>query len=176
MANETSRGLAAAYRKNQSETVTLPSGSVALLRRPPLQIWASTGKFPQRLLAVAMTEYAKNSDLPAAEVETAKVLSTINTEDKFAMLKFMVDVVLYAFVEPRLVEGGTGDNELDPGELAPGDFNFVFKWATRGNQAQVAGKNGLTVGAVETFRESGRDKATADAGRDVPAIPDATPV
>ncbi len=175
MANET-RGLAAAYRKNQSETVTLPSGSVALLRRPPLQIWASTGRFPQRLLAVAMEEYGKSSDLPVAEAETAKALATINTEDKFAMLKFMVDVVVYAFVEPRLVEGGSGENELDPGELAPADFNFVFQWATRGDQAQVAGKNGLTVGAVESFRESGRNEATVDAGGNVPAIPEAAPV
>lgn len=172
MTNQNKRGLAAAYRKNQAETVELPSGSVAMLRRPPIQIWASTGRFPQVLLAAAMQALDKDGDFQTRQAQIASSLAADAAENQFAVLKFMVDVVQYAFVEPKLVEGATGDDELDPTEVTPEDFNFVFSWACRGNKDQVVGKNNLTVGAVENFRDSGSDQAVADVGGDVPVVSD----
>lgn len=169
-------GRASAYRQNQAEEVTLPSEAVVLLRRPPLQLWLKQGRFPQALLNAAISTLQTKEDREKAEAEAvAKLMAEDDGFNRFELLKFMVDVVHYAFVEPRLVEGGTGDDEMDPAELDPLDFNYAFQWATRTLPEQMVGKD-LTVGAVDTFRQGGRDQSTADAGGDVPKLSDEAPV
>ena len=165
-------GRAAAYRKSQGEEVLLPSGNQVLLRRPPLQVWLSNGRLPQAITAAAIEAVQNGAEREEAHAQVVARVVSATPEEQQATLKFMVDVVSYAFVSPKLVIGATGDDELDPSELEEGDFDFVFKWATRSVPEMPVGKE-ATVETVKAFREGGSGQPPADAGGDVPNVSDA---
>lgn len=153
MANDTSRGLAAAYRKNHSKSVTLPSGNVFVLRTIPLQMWWKKKKLPQQFMEAALNAQKSPIDLENAGQE---YLAQASTEEQQSIAVFMFDAVAYSMVSPKLVEGGTGDDELDPDELDPNDFNFIFTYACgQADQQTTPTKDGeVTVNAVADFRDS----------------------
>lgn len=160
-------GRAAAYRKTQGEEVLLPSGNQVLLRRPPLQVWLSNGRLPQTITAAAIESVQSGTEREQAQAEVMTRIANSTPAEQQATLKFMVDVVTYAFVSPKLVIGATSDDELDPSELEEADFNFVFAWATRSLPEQPVGNEGATVESVETFRPGGSGESPVDAGRNV---------
>jgi hypothetical protein len=110
---------ASEYRKRTERTteVELPSGAVFTLRRPPLLAWVNAGKIPQSFLRAAVAA-DRNPDS----------IASLPDEEILAAMKFTGEAIRYACVNPRIVDGGTGDDELDPSEIAPEDFEFLANW------------------------------------------------
>lgn len=137
------------YRKLRAASeltaeVTLPSGAVFTLRRPPLQVWIAAGKIPQSFL-LKMQSGAN----PTAAVEA------MDSKETMQALTFVRDAIVYACVSPRLVPGTTADDELDPAELHPEDFTFLSKWIMTGSpDVPVATKGGeVPAESLDRFRQ-----------------------
>lgn len=111
------RGLAAAMREKRNQEVVLPScGCSVILKKIPMNIWFVEGKLPDCIKQIIEgADFDEALDAPGAKLD---------------LIKFMAEAVKYAFVDPVLVEGATGEDELDPSELDPADFAFVFSYAT----------------------------------------------
>lgn len=169
------KGRAASYRAIHSKPVTLPSGAVFILRTVPLQIWWKRKKLPQRFMVAALSAQKETVNLEAAGQD---YLAQASLEEQQSIADFMFDAVAYSMVSPKLVEGGTGDDELDPGELDPSDYNFIFAYACgQADQQTTPTKDGeVAVDAVADFRDSGQDESPVDAGNDVPVVPSTTAV
>lgn len=130
------------YRKRRAQAdeptteLTLPSGAIFTCRRPPLQVWIAAGKIPQSFLA-------KMRRVEGAEIDPVQV----GDDETLAAVAFVRDAIIYACVSPKLVRGGAGDDELDPSELDPEDFEFLTRWImsgcpgvpvkTRGGEASI---------------------------------------
>lgn len=126
--------------------IELPSGAVFTMRRPPLQVWVAAGKIPQSFLVKAR-----------AASNTAAAVETLSDEEAFAAIKFIRDAIQYACVSPRLVLDGKGDDELDPADLDPEDFQFLSKWVMTGSPGvPVATEGGeVAVDDLAKFRRKG---------------------
>lgn len=129
-----------------TETVTMPSGFEWELRRPDLQAWVLTGRLPQSLLEEGMKAWRElkivKGDVPNAE----KLMAGMSDKDVLDSMIFMRELVRETCVNPRI---GTGPDEIEPSEIDPADFMFIFQWATGG-----AGLDGL-----RTFR-TGQERGT----------------
>ena len=82
-------------RKQTAEAIgeiTLPSGAVFKMRRPPLDVWMASGRIPQSFLR-AMLE---------AQQGGAQAATQFSTEETLEGLTFLTEAVIYAAVEPRL--------------------------------------------------------------------------
>src|SRR5262245_45228637 len=118
-------GKASDYRKRRESAaeptaeIALPSGATFICRRPPLEVWIAAGKIPQSFLH----QYLGKEGGDNAEITGEQTVEAII---------FLRECLLYAVVEPRLVVGATGDDELDPSELAPEDFEFLTQWIMAG--------------------------------------------
>lgn len=145
---------AAEYRKKVAESretlpteeVTMPSGFVWGLRRPDLQAWVLTGRLPQSLLEEGMKAWRElkivKGDVPDAE----KLMAGMSDKDVLDSMIFMREIVRESCINPRI---GSGEDEIEPSEIDPADFMFIFQWATGG-----AGVDGL-----RTFR-TGQERGT----------------
>lgn len=113
-------------RSEPTADVTLPSGAVFTLRRPPLQVWLAAGKIPQSFI---------RSYLKTRNTEPQEAASKLSDEELFEALTFLRDAVIYACVAPRLQTGATEDDAdvLDPSELAGEDFDFLCQWIVSGS-------------------------------------------
>lgn len=169
------KGRAASYRAKHSKPVTLPSGAVFILRTIPLQIWWKKKKLPQQFMAAALNAQKDTINLEAAGQD---YLAQASSEEQQSIADFMFDAVAYSMVSPKLVEGGTGDDELDPDELDPNDYNFIFAYACgQADQQTTPTKDGeVAVDSVAAFRDSGQDEPLVDTGNDVPVVPSTTAV
>lgn len=143
---------ATAYRKRQAEQpgltaeVALPSGAVFTMRRPPLDIWIASGRIPQSFVKQLMAAQSKGED-GGLDLTPEEILDA---------LQFTRDALLYAVVEPKLKVGATEqDEELDPSELDPADFEFLTQWILQGSPGvPVATKGGVaSVSSLTTFRQ-----------------------
>jgi len=152
-----------AEREKNGEPVTCPSGFVWILKPVDVQGFVMTGRMPQSLLEKFLKS-AKERGIMPSEMEPGDV-PNIESEEALASLKFLRDLVSEACVDPRIVIGGTGDDEIDPSEVESEDFKFIVNWAL--THAGVAGIMGL-----QSFR---RDRRTASAGPDSTELRD-TPV
>lgn len=89
------------------------------------------------------------------EVEDSPKLAVI-TPEMVAQgerdLKMMARVVAAACVLPKLVNGATAEDELDPAELDDNDVLFIFRYAT-GQAGQLKGAEGATVDDLAQFRK-----------------------
>jgi len=142
---------ASEYRKNvrgreQTAQLTLPSGAVFKVRRPPLQVWIAAGKVPQSFLRaiIEAQDAGPNADLNFTADETAGALEFVRT------------AILYAVVEPKLVVGASKSDELDPSELDPEDFAFLTDWIMKGSPGvPVQTKSGgeVQVESLRRFRQ-----------------------
>lgn len=111
------------YRQLQSKkptataNVTLPSGAVFVLRRPPLDAWTKAGRVPDFFIRLS---------LEAGQGDAAAVTDSLSTDEIMSSLKFMREVLLYSVVEPKLKAGATeGDDELDPADIDAEDVEFL---------------------------------------------------
>lgn len=126
---------ASEYRKKVQESrtslpveqVLLPSGDTWGLRRPDLQAWVVTGRLPQSLLEEGMKAWRElkivKGDVPDAE----KLMAGMSDKDVLDSMIFMREIVREACVDPRI---GSGEDEIEPSEIDPDDFMFIFSWAT----------------------------------------------
>jgi hypothetical protein len=166
---EQATGRAAAYKRQlaerqrtQTTMVMVPSGFEWELRTPDLQGYVMTGRMPQSLVTQFLASAEKRGLVPAeARGEALKKFSEqpVSQEETMSSLIFMRELVREACVSPRIVVGGTGDDEIDPSEVDPGDFRFIVSWCL--SHAGVTGLDGLS-----TFRgRRERRAAAAVAGR-----------
>ncbi len=156
---------ASEYRKRRSvssrptQLVTVPSGFVWELRAPNILAYMATGRYPQSLVNKGMEAFKANGSIPESEVDRLKigeeVIQKSSDEEIAQTLIFMRQIVTDACVNPRIVVGGTGDDELDPVEVDPDDFRFIFNWCLE--HGGVAGVDGL-----RTFRGGQERGATSD--------------
>jgi hypothetical protein len=58
-------------------------------------------------------------------------MPALEADETLAAMGFMRDAVLYAVVEPKLVPGTSADDELDPADIDPEDFEFLMGWIMR---------------------------------------------
>lgn len=133
-------------RKQSSEATAeleLPSGSTFTVRRPPLQVWMVAGKIPQSFLAQML------------KGGRAEAGADIGDEEALAAMLFLRDALVYAVVEPKLVIGATGDDELDPSELDAEDFEFLTHWIMSGCPGvPVSAKGGeVSMDDLSRFRQ-----------------------
>ena len=137
--------------------ITLPSGAVFRLRRPPLDLWIAAGKIPQSFLR-AMLEAGNGAT--SAQVR-------YSTEETLDGYSFLVEAITYSAVEPPISIDGAGET-LALTDLDPEDFRFLIQWVQSGSPGvPVKTSNG---GEVETdrltrFRQK-RPGGAADAGAD----------
>ena len=146
---------AAEYRNRTKKTasLTLPSGAVFTVQRPPIEVWMMAGKVPQHFVRQLL------------DASTSGSLADLTPDDTMAALVFLRDAVLYAVVEPKLEIGAGPDSDaLDPADLDPADFEFLTKWimslspgvpvATKGGEVAVDDltkfRQTRSAGAVDT--------------------------
>jgi len=103
--------------------VTLPSGAVFTMRRPPLDLWMAAGRIPQSFLR-AMLESQQGG--PQASVQ-------FSTEETIDGLAFLTEAVIYACVEPRVALTSDDPDILALSELDPEDFRFLTGWIQAGS-------------------------------------------
>jgi len=103
--------------------ITLPSGAVFRMRRPPLDVWMAAGRIPQSFLR-AMLEAQQGA--PGAAVQ-------FSTEETLEGLTFLTEAVIYAAVEPRLAIQSDDPDVLLLADLDPEDFRFLTQWIQAGS-------------------------------------------
>ena len=130
--------------------LTLPSGFEIEARRIALANWLATGRMPQRFVTEVMKATRKGKAL-----DGEKLAAALDGDDLLKMLEFMRDVVQSAVVSPRIVVGGTGEDEIDPSEIPAEDFQFIFAWAMAGSPdiPVETATGGVSVDALGRFPE-----------------------
>lgn len=144
---------------------TLPSGFRVKLQRVPLESYLLSGKLPQALTSKLAATYQAESAGQKAEV-------SLTLEETMQALEFMRSIVRTAVVYPKIVEGGTGEHEIDPSEIPAEDFQAIFAWCMAGCPdipVLLASGKETTVEAVSNFRDE-QGRLPADAGADVLAV------
>lgn len=150
---------AAEYRRRpigaegSTQLVTLPSGFVWELRPPNILAYIATGRYPQSLVTKAREAWSKNGVMSEKQKQKLgeETLKEMSDDEMSQLLIFMRTLVQDACVKPRIVVGGMGDDELDPVEVDPVDFKFIFSWCMK--HGGVPG-----IDSLESFRagRSGR--------------------
>lgn len=127
---------AASWPVDEAELHTLPSGGVALLRRPSIMEQLRRGEIPNPLLEAAL-EVAQGS--PLTDYQEAA--------------EFLAFSVASAFQEPKVsLEDEPDDGELPLSAISDADRQYVLIWIQQG----VAG--------LATFRQDGASTATGSDG------------
>ncbi len=103
--------------------VTLPSGAVFKMRRPPLDVWMAAGRIPQSFLR-AMLEAQQGGG--GANVQ-------FSTEETLDGLAFLAEAVVYSCVEPRVTMQSDDPDVLSLSELDAEDFRFLTGWVQAGS-------------------------------------------
>lgn len=142
---------ASEYRKRKAKAeltaqITLPSGAVFTMRRPPLDLWIASGKVPQSFLRAMLQaqEAGPNADVNLSADETIDGLT------------FVTESVIYACVEPRVALNPESDDVLDLAELDTDDFQFLTGWVQQGCPGvPVRTKSGgeVQVESLQRFRQ-----------------------
>lgn len=150
---------ASEYRKRKStsdrptQLVTVPSGFVWELRAPNILAYMATGRYPQSLVNKGLESFKANSTIKDKQAFGEEIIKKSTDEEIAQTLIFMRQIVTDACVNPRIVVGGVGEDELDPVEIDPDDFRFIFNWCmTHGG---VPGVEGL-----ESFREGSKRRTS----------------
>lgn len=118
---------ASEYRKKKQKAeltgeITLPSGAVFKMRRPPLDVWIAAGRVPQSFLRAMLQ----------AQEGGAAAGVNLTPDETIDGLAFVTEAVIYACVEPRVALGSTAPDVLDLSELDPEDFQFLTTWIQEG--------------------------------------------
>lgn len=155
---------AAEYRKRQgkaegaTQLVKVPSGFVWELRPPNILAYIATGRYPQSLVNSARKAWKKTGILPTTDKAGEELIKQASDEEMAQLLIFMRTLVQDACIKPRIVVGGMGEDELDPVEVDPTDFKFIFSWCM--SHGGVPG-----IESLENFR-GGQQRGTSGAKPD----------
>ena len=103
--------------------ITLPSGAVFKMRRPPLDLWMAAGRIPQSFLR-AMLEAQQGGT--GANVQ-------FSTEETLEGMSFLTEAVIYASIEPKLALQSDDPEVLLLADLDPEDFRFLTGWIQAGS-------------------------------------------
>lgn len=145
-----------------TQLVTLPSGFVWELRPPNILAYIATGRYPQSLVTKAREAWAKNGVMSDEQKQKMgeEALKEMGDDEISQLLIFMRTLVQDACVKPRIVVGGMSEDELDPIEVDPVDFKFIFSWCM--SHGGVPG-----IESLETFRagRSGTDAGVEPDGK-----------
>ena len=150
--------LAQKRNKQAPEPVELPSGLVFELRRPDLQAFVITGRYPQSIVHEGMKALKELGIAPNDPQAAETVLANMDAMGLSDALIFMREMVREACVHPRLVVGARGDDELEPGDLDLEDFNFIVSWCL--NYKGVKNADG-----IRSFR-TGQERGTVSSQHD----------
>jgi hypothetical protein len=112
------------WKSQQSRRIELelPSGLTVAVRRPPLHMWITAGKLPENLVKAMLAQRSKQ----------ALEESSMTPEQFKELFTFMREVIVATVVEPRIVEGATAEDEIDPEDVPLDDAMFIFQWALSG--------------------------------------------
>lgn len=130
--------------------MTLPSGLVVLLRRPPLAKWIAAGEIPESFFAAASAALAAAN---GGEPKQSEGTADVTMEEAMSL---GLKIAEAAFVWPKLVKGAAEDSpdEMDPETLHMADVFVITNWALRGSPGLPvpAAGGGLSVEALRSFR------------------------
>lgn len=148
---------ASEYRKKKQKAeltgeITLPSGAVFKMRRPPLDVWIAAGRVPQSFLRAML----QAQDGAAADVN-------LTPDETIDGLAFVTEAVIYACVEPRVGLNPDSDDVLDLAEIDSEDFQFLTQWILQGSPGvPVKTKTGeAQVENLQRFRQKRPGGGTA---------------
>ena len=161
-AGEYRKMLAQKRSQGQTEMVELPSGLVFELKRPDLQAYIVTGRYPQSIVNDGLKALRDKGIAPNDPDAAIAVMANMDAEGVTEALIFMRELVREACIHPRLVIGAQGDDELEPGELDIEDFNFIISWC-------VDYKGAKNADGIRTFR-AGSERGTVSDQFDGEAI------
>ncbi|MHB0976901.1 MAG: DUF7391 family protein [Candidatus Aquicultorales bacterium] len=144
--------LAAQWKANGTP-VELPSGNTAKLRRFNIFYLLKEGKVPNHLASIVQGFISS----PAGPDLGALVQKKENLD---AMLELLEITAKSCFVDPRVVDNPTADNEIGFSEIALDDLLYVWGWA----QGEAV--------SLESFRED-QERAVAGflSGEGLPGTP-----
>lgn len=133
MKNQKKVSSASAYRQNLAVPVELPSEAVFLLRKVNIKPYLKNGRMPEELFKSIIDKWQSVSVLKTEEAE-AKLSKKLTKEEIEKMILFQIDIVSAACIEPKIVVDAELDDDstLDPNDLDPDDFFFIFIWAVSG--------------------------------------------
>jgi len=103
--------------------ITLPSGAVFTMRRPPLDLWMAAGRIPQSFLRAMLEAQQGGSN---ANVQ-------FSPEETIEGLNFLAEAVVYSCVEPRVAIKSDDSDVLLLSELEAEDFRFLTGWVQAGS-------------------------------------------
>jgi len=110
--------------RGKAVPLTLPSGIIIKLVRPPLQTWFGTAKLPETLSKNVISIFGPNldtSDSETAEKVLNEKVAAMSETEQIALIDFMNRILLEAVVEPRLVDKTS--EECEDGEFALSDLD-----------------------------------------------------
>jgi len=149
---------ASEYRKKKQKAeltgeITLPSGAVFKMRRPPLDVWIAAGRVPQSFLRAMLQAQEGGA---AADVN-------LTPDETIDGLAFVTEAVIYACVEPRVALNPDSDDVLDLAEIDSEDFQFLTQWILQGSPGvPVKTKTGeAQVENLQRFRQKRPGGGTA---------------
>ncbi len=121
---------AAAKTKDLSagEPLTLPSGAVVLVRRPPLSEWIAQGRLPQ---AFAQMVLARETASPAQPPSVADVL---------ALGRFVYALVVATVLQPQIVRDSPAEGEIAYDEVPCADIDAILAYANRSTEVAALGE------------------------------------
>lgn len=158
------------YRKRKAERqeliepewVTNPETNESFyLRRVGAMALLVAGQMPASLTAEAVKAWEQEG------VEGAEANAQVKqpTDEGQRDTKLIARVVSQACVIPKLVDGATAEDELDPAELDDKDLLFIFRWAT-GQVGSVPMKGGETMNVADLKSVRKKPRRSAGAGDD----------
>lgn len=152
---------------------TLPSGSVFVLRRPPIQLWVASGRIPETFLQDVLMDAGKLTSDDPAEREAA--LAALGDDKLRELMTFMLDLICYACVEPpvyRDTDTTAPADCLRISDLDSEDYTALLAEVQAGCPCvpvALAKGGEVSVGTLKTFRQKkpgGRSVAAAESVAD----------
>jgi len=111
-----------AKRAEVTAEITLPSGAVFTMRRPPLDVWIAAGKVPQSFLRAMLQ----------AQEGGASAEINLSPDETIDGLAFVTEAIIYACVEPKVALNSESNDVLDLAEIESDDFKFLTNWVQTG--------------------------------------------
>ncbi len=111
----------AAWRKQRTHEITLPSGLMVLVRDVSMTDLLFTGKLPEAMLDMLQTAAEGNN----ANVDLKELFK--NGED----MRVLVDQLTTLCLLEPLVADKADDSHITLDELSANDKMFIFNWANR---------------------------------------------
>lgn len=113
--------------RTKGEIVKLPSGNIARLKKPdPMSLLAPDGDMPDSLIGFMMSNEDGMDQRPFAEVLPD-------------LLPLLTRIVKAVFIEPRVVDEPTADDEIHANDVSLPDKLWIFSDWLMGDMAAQAG-------------------------------------